>query len=52
MNEQEAIMKELEEARNKYGEILGKAIALKAPGASMMVAAKCSLGEVCHGGQF
>lgn len=47
----EAAIKEFEEARRRYQETLSKLIG-EGTSATAMMAAKCSVGEVCHGGEF
>jgi hypothetical protein len=46
------IVKEFEAARQRYYDLVARVAALKIPGLLDEVAAKCSVGEVCHGGEF
>jgi hypothetical protein len=46
------LMKEFEKIRARYLELLGELIKQRVPGVIDPVAAKCSVGEVCHGGEF
>ena len=55
MPEQDKLLKELGEARDRYYKLLAKLIELGVPGIIDVidkVAAKCDVGEVCHGGTF
>jgi hypothetical protein len=52
MPSNEALVKEYEAARDRYLELLERVIDQKIPGVIDAVAAKCSVGEVCHGGEF
>jgi hypothetical protein len=39
-------------ARERYLDLLQKLVEARVPGVIDPVAAKCSVGEVCHGGEF
>jgi len=52
MPNNEALIKEFEAARERYQELLERLIDQKIPGVIDAVAAKCGVGEVCHGGTF
>lgn len=49
--DRDAAIKEFEEARKKYQETLSKLIGERTS-ATASLAAKCAVGEVCHGGEF
>ena len=51
MDGKEAAIKEFEEARKKYQDTLSKLIG-EGSSAMASLAAKCAVGEVCHGGEF
>lgn len=50
--EQEAVVKEFQVVQEKYVELFEKLVKLGIPGVIDAKAAKCSVGEVCHGGTF
>lgn len=54
MANDDALIKEFEKTRDRYYELLMKLIELGIPGVIDFdkVAAKCDVGEVCHGGTF
>jgi hypothetical protein len=52
MPTEQEIVKEFEAARDRYYELVARVVALKIPGLLDEVAAKCDVGEVCHGGSF
>lgn len=54
MPNEDALIKEFEKARERYYELLAKLIELGVPGVIDLgkAAAKCDVGEVCHGGTF
>jgi CRISPR/Cas system-associated exonuclease Cas4 (RecB family) len=52
MSIEDELKAEFLKARDRYVELLRKLIELRVPGVIDPVAAKCSVGEVCHGGEF
>jgi hypothetical protein len=48
----EEVLTDFNEIRDKYAEIFAELVELRVPGVIDPLAAKCSVGEVCHGGEF
>ncbi|MDD1622384.1 MAG: hypothetical protein LUQ11_12985 [Methylococcaceae bacterium] len=52
MTEQDTIISDVQASRENYLQNLEKLVQQKLPGVIKPVAAGCSVGEVCHGGNF
>ena len=50
MAEEQEIVKEFQDLRVKYFDLLARLVDMKVPGLIDPVAAACSYGEACHGG--